>query len=155
MLFLLPSELGFLRYLKHAKVPLNEYQFPSHKIAKIQPQLEKLIESNYYLNKSAKDGYRSYIQAYASHSLKQIFEVSSLDLQKVARAFGFKVPPHVNITIGASGRNDRKQRKQGSSMGAGYSNKKKMEGKEHFFKQRGAVAEFGGRKGGDGRQWSR
>ncbi|KAF9582080.1 ATP-dependent RNA helicase, partial [Lunasporangiospora selenospora] len=33
LLFLLPSELGFLRYLKHAKVPLNEYQFPTAKIS--------------------------------------------------------------------------------------------------------------------------
>ena len=28
LLFLLPSELGFLRFLKIAKVPLNEYSFP-------------------------------------------------------------------------------------------------------------------------------
>jgi ATP-dependent RNA helicase DDX18/HAS1 len=39
LLFLLPSELGFLRYLKHAKVPLNEYQFPNNKIANVQSQV--------------------------------------------------------------------------------------------------------------------
>lgn len=39
LLFLLPSELGFLRYLKHAKVPLNEYQFPENKIANVQSQV--------------------------------------------------------------------------------------------------------------------
>ena len=27
----------------------------------------KLIEKNYYLNSAAKDGYRSYLQAHASH----------------------------------------------------------------------------------------
>ncbi|KAJ2681366.1 ATP-dependent RNA helicase, partial [Coemansia spiralis] len=67
LLFLLPSELGFLRYLKQAKVPLNEYQFPPHKIANVQSQLEKLVEKNFYLNRSARDGYRSYLQAYASY----------------------------------------------------------------------------------------
>ncbi|KAJ3049400.1 ATP-dependent RNA helicase, partial [Rhizophlyctis rosea] len=101
LLFLLPSELGFLRFLKHARVPLNEYQFPMQKVANVQSQLERLVEKNYYLNRSAKDGYRSYLQAYASHSLKKIFDVGSLDLQKVARAYGFTVPPSVNLLIGA------------------------------------------------------
>src|SRR6266542_3332506 len=41
LLFLLPSELGFLRYLKQAKVPLNEYQFPANKIANVQSQVRK------------------------------------------------------------------------------------------------------------------
>ena len=98
LLFLLPSELGFLRYLKQAKVPLNEYDFPQSKVANIQSQLEKLIEKNYYLNRSARDGYRSYLQAYASHSLKNIFNVHKLDLQKVAHGFGFSVPPKVQLS---------------------------------------------------------
>lgn len=39
LLFLLPNELGFLRYLREAKVPLNEYVFPAQKIAAIQSQV--------------------------------------------------------------------------------------------------------------------
>lgn len=39
LLFLLESELGFLRYLKEAKVPLNEYNFPAEKIANVQTQV--------------------------------------------------------------------------------------------------------------------
>ncbi|RIA96590.1 P-loop containing nucleoside triphosphate hydrolase protein [Glomus cerebriforme] len=101
LLFLLPSELGFLRYLKHAKVPLNEYQFPSNKIANVQSQLEKLVEKNYYLHESARDGFRSYLTAYASYSLKSIFNVNNLDLQKVGKAFGFKIPPKVHINLGS------------------------------------------------------
>ncbi|KAI8086457.1 ATP-dependent RNA helicase HAS1 [Halteromyces radiatus] len=102
LLFLLPSELGFLRYLKHAKVPLNEYQFPTNKIANVQSQLEKLVEKNYYLHQSARDGYRSYLQSYASFGLKKIFDVNSLDLTKVAKSFGFSVPPRVNLAIQSS-----------------------------------------------------
>lgn len=41
LLFLLPSELGFLRFLKVAKVPLNEYQFPQKKIADVQKQASR------------------------------------------------------------------------------------------------------------------
>ena len=98
LLFLLPSEIGFLHFLKEAKVPLNEYDLPaSTKIANIQTQLEGLVEKNYYLNRLARDGFASYLQAYASHSLKQIFDVNVLDLLKVGRSFGFSVPPNVNI----------------------------------------------------------
>lgn len=98
LLFLLPSEVGFLHYLKQAKVPLNEYDLPPpSKISNIQSQLETLIEKNYYLNRSARDGFASYLQAYASHSLKQIFDINAIDLVKVGRSFGFSVPPHVNI----------------------------------------------------------
>lgn len=102
MLLLLPEEVGFLRFLKHAKVPLNEFAFPTNKLANIQSQLEKLIEKNYYLHKSAREGYRSYLQSYASHSHKNIFNVQKLDLQKVALAFGFTVPPTVNLNVHAS-----------------------------------------------------
>ncbi|KAH9466336.1 hypothetical protein MJO28_001056 [Puccinia striiformis f. sp. tritici] len=101
LLFLLPSELGFLRFLKLAKVPLNEYSFPMDKLANVQGQLTKLISKNYYLHQSARDGFRSYIQSYASYSLKKIFDVNKLDLNKVGQAFGFSVPPAVNIPMGS------------------------------------------------------
>ncbi|KAJ3131100.1 ATP-dependent RNA helicase [Physocladia obscura] len=156
LLFLLPSELGFLRYLKHAKVPLNEYQFPAEKIANVQSQLEKLVSKNYYLHKSATDGYRSYLQAYASHALKKVFDVTSLDMQKVAKAFGFSVPPKVNnLLIGASGKTDRVQRRStGKQFGTGF-RKKAEEGKDVYLKNRDGQMTNGGRTSADGRQWSR
>lgn len=112
LMFLTPSELGFLRYLKAANVPLNEYEFPSSKIANVQSQLTKLIKSNFWLHQSAKDGYRSYLQAYASHHLKTVYQIDKLDLVKVAKSFGFDVPPKVNITIGASGKSVEKKHKK-------------------------------------------
>lgn len=102
LMFLIPQELGFLRYLKAAKVPLNEYEFPLDKIANVQSQLEQLIKNNYWLHQSAKDGYRAYLQAYASHHLKTVYKVDKLDLVKVGKSFGFNIPPKVNITIGSS-----------------------------------------------------
>ncbi|KAI9485424.1 MAG: ATP-dependent RNA helicase HAS1 [Benjaminiella poitrasii] len=102
LLFLLPSEIGFLKYLKEAKVPLNEFQFPENKISNVQSQLEKLIEKNFYLNQSARDAFRSYLQAYATYHLKKIFDVDKLDLVKVAKSFGFNVPPKVNLAITSS-----------------------------------------------------
>ncbi|CBQ68838.1 probable HAS1-helicase associated with Set1p [Sporisorium reilianum SRZ2] len=175
LLFLLPTELGFLRFLKVAKVPLNEYTFPSDKVANVQGQLEKLISKNYYLHQSARDSYRSYLQAYGSYSLKRIFDIHKLDLAKVAKAYGFAVPPKVNITIGtglkasasSSSGGKRKEvdadgegeggddeinpKRQQSDRRAYYRrNHQNGGGKDHFRKS-GANAT--GNKGG--KQWSR
>lgn len=109
LMFLQPNEVGFLSHLKAARVPVVEFDFPKSKIVNVQSQLEKLISSNYYLNKSAKDGYRSYLHAYASHSLRSVFDINKLDLAKVARSFGFSTPPRVEITLGASMSRDKKQ----------------------------------------------
>ncbi|EPS33359.1 ATP-dependent RNA helicase has1 [Penicillium oxalicum] len=113
LMFLQPSEVGFLKHLKEARVPVVEFEFPNSKIVNVQSQLEKLIGQNYYLNKSAKEGYRSYLQAYASHSLRSVFDVHKLDLVKVAKGFGFSAPPRIDISLGASLGRDKKQEQQG------------------------------------------
>jgi ATP-dependent RNA helicase DDX18/HAS1 len=128
LMFLQPSEVGFLTHLKTARVPVVEFDFPAKKIVNVQSQLEKLISQNYYLNKSAKDGYRSYLQAYASHSLRTIFDVHKLDLVKVAKSFGFSAPPRVDLTLGASMSRDKKtqgRRAYGSQPKQGGSFKKR------------------------------
>lgn len=51
LLFLQPSEVGFLIELRKARVPVVEFEFPAKKIVNVQSQLEKLIGQNYYLNK--------------------------------------------------------------------------------------------------------
>ena len=50
LMFLQPSEVGFLIQLKEARVPVVEFEFPAKKIVNVQSQLEKLIGQNYYLN---------------------------------------------------------------------------------------------------------
>jgi ATP-dependent RNA helicase DDX18/HAS1 len=113
-MFLQPNEVGFLTHLKAARVPIVEFEFPSKKVVNVQSQLEKLINSNYYLNKSAKEGYRSYLHAYASHSLRTVFDVNKLDLVKVARSFGFSAPPRVDLVVGASMNKTQGRRAYGS-----------------------------------------
>ncbi|KAL1506777.1 hypothetical protein ABEB36_006078 [Hypothenemus hampei] len=118
LLILRPEELGFLWYLKQAKVPLNEFEFSWTKIADIQLQLENLISKNYYLNLSAKEAFKAYVRAYDSHHLKNIFDVSTLDLLKVGQSFGFKVPPAVDLNVSAKkGERPEKKRKGGGGFG--------------------------------------
>ncbi|KAJ8917101.1 hypothetical protein NQ315_012591 [Exocentrus adspersus] len=118
LLMLRPKELGFLRYLKQAKVPLNEFEFSWSKIADIQAQLENLIGRNYFLNTSAKEAFKAYVRAYDSHHLKTIFDISTLDLAEVALSFGFKVPPAVDLNVAAKkGKRPEKSRKGGGGFG--------------------------------------
>uniref|UniRef100_A0A8C9U259 ATP-dependent RNA helicase n=2 Tax=Scleropages formosus TaxID=113540 RepID=A0A8C9U259_SCLFO len=131
LLILRPEELGFLRFLKQAKVPLSEFEFSWSKISDIQSQLEKLIEKNYYLHKSAQEAYKSYVRAYDSHSLKQIYSVNTLDLQKVALSFGFKVPPYVDLNVNSS--KGIKLQKRGGGGGFGYQKSKNVH-KSKIFK---------------------
>ncbi|KAJ4717223.1 RNA helicase [Melia azedarach] len=121
LLFLIPEELQFLRYLKAAKVPVKEYEFDQKKLANVQSHLEKLVANNYYLNKSAKDAYRSYILAYNSHSMKDIFNVHRLDLQAVASSFCFTSPPKVNLTIDSSASKFRKKTRKVEGSRNGFS----------------------------------
>jgi ATP-dependent RNA helicase DDX18/HAS1 len=99
LLFLLPSEMVYLKHLKAAGVMLNEYEFPESKLANIQEQFEKLVANNYFLNSAAREAYKSYLHSYVSHSLKEVFEINEIDLQKAAKSFGLSVPPRVNLDI--------------------------------------------------------
>lgn len=97
LLVIRPEELQFLRYLKKARVPIQEFEFNWNKVSNIQAQLEKLISSNYFLNLSAKEAYKAYVRAYDSHTLKEIFDINTLDLVAVAKSFGFSAPPFVDL----------------------------------------------------------
>lgn len=85
------SDCFFLRYKRRTE---DFFSFSFRHV-----QLDKLIEKNYYLHKSAQEAYKSYVRAYDSHSLKQIYSVNTLNLPMVALSFGFKVPPYVDLSI--------------------------------------------------------
>lgn len=152
LLFLLPEELAFLKYLRAARVTLQEYEFPNHKIAQIGSQMTMLIEKNFYLHKSAKDAYRSYLLSYASHSHKDIFNVQEIDLQGVGTAFGFTVPPRVDLNFSARGdKKGRSSNKRPREEG-GEDHGRKYGSSGHAFS---AENPYGKRAAGDKRQFSR
>ncbi|KAM1938156.1 hypothetical protein FF1_015788 [Malus domestica] len=138
LLFLIPEELQFIRYLKAANVPVKPYDFNEKKLKNVQSKLEQMVQNIHYLNKSAKEAYTSYLLAYNSHSMKDIFNVHRLDLQAVAASFCFSNPPKVHLNLDSSKSKFRKKtRKEGSRNGFSESNP------------------YGNRKGGDDRQFVR
>ena len=100
-------------------MPLNEYEFPPSKLANVQAQLMKLVSKNYYLHKSARDAYRSYLHAYNSHSLKDVYDVHGLNLLSVAKSFGFTAPPKVTLNLKPNAKEGERRKSQGSK-GAGF-----------------------------------
>ncbi|BAS98087.1 putative DEAD-box ATP-dependent RNA helicase 51 [Oryza sativa Japonica Group] len=124
ILFLLPKELQLLIHLKAANISVSEYVFRQELVPKLQPYLEKIVGGNYILNRSAKEAYKSYLLAYKSHSMKDIFAIHQLDLTSVAASFCFSEPPKVNLDLESSASKHRKKRNvnTGRRHGIGPSN---------------------------------
>lgn len=97
---------------------MQEFDFCWNKVANIQEQLEKLIGKNYFLNLSAKEAYKAYVRAYDSHSLKQIFDINTLNLIAVAKSFGFHAPPFVDLPM-SSGRKSSAEKGRRPGGGGG------------------------------------
>merc|ERR1711959_746021 len=107
--------------------------------------LERVIEKNYHLHRSSRDAYQSYLQAYAAHSLKEVFDVNNLDLAQLAKSFGFGAPPKVELNLKHTAR-----KKMGSKGGARGELTMKSSG--HSFS---AHNPYGKREASDKRQFAR
>lgn len=130
LLFLREEEIGFVRYLKSHKVNVDAMDITWSKVANIQLQLEKLMTQNYFLHASAKEAFKGYVRAYNSHQEKDIFDINTLDLKKVAKCFGFQVPPFVDLGFSAG----KRPVKRGGGGGYGGINKKQV-AKAKIFRQ--------------------
>lgn len=97
LLFLLPHEKVFIRYLKKLGVEVDELEYKTPK--DITEHYIKTISSNYYLEKGAKEALRGYLQAYAGHKLKTVFDASKIELNKIAKSFGLPSMPRIDLTI--------------------------------------------------------
>uniref|UniRef100_A0A2P2I0P8 ATP-dependent RNA helicase n=1 Tax=Hirondellea gigas TaxID=1518452 RepID=A0A2P2I0P8_9CRUS len=112
LLILRQEELPFVRYLRERKVTLNPIEVQQDKIYKIQRQLEKLMNKNYFLASSGRLAFKSYIHAYMKHRNKEIFNVHHMDMSKVAKSFGFDNPPVIDLTINHDKKRSKEYKKQ-------------------------------------------
>ena len=126
LIIIRPEEAEFLNYLRQMKIVLLEFEISWTKVANIQPQLEKLIEKNYFLCLSAKEAYKAYIRAYDSHGLKTVFNINTLDLIQVAKSFGFSTPPFVDLPVAGKIKKDVKGRRGFYNVSDAMSQKKKL-----------------------------
>lgn len=87
--------------LEKSNVPVIQYNL-NREVPNLQPQLEKLVRENEYLRQSAKEAYKSYLAAYSSHTMNEIFNIHHLNLQGVAASFGLQTPPKINLKLESS-----------------------------------------------------
>ena len=100
LLMILPNEINFIRMLQLYKIKLDEFQFPEKKLAKVQEQLEKLVnKKDKFLLNLATEAYRAYIHSYNAQTDKDSFNLEKLDLLKVCKSFGLISPPFVHLNI--------------------------------------------------------
>ena len=115
LLMIMPNEINFIRMLQLYKIKLDEFQFPEKKLAKVQDQLEKLVnKKDKFLLNLATEAYRAYIHSYHANTDKDSFDLEKLDLLKVCKSFGLISPPfvHLNIKPKTNSMRRKKDRKQ-------------------------------------------
>ncbi|GBP81277.1 Probable ATP-dependent RNA helicase pitchoune [Eumeta japonica] len=99
VLLLRHEEKGFLKYLQEAKIYVELYKmwddYENH-----QPMLENIIENNNHFKELAIEAYESYIRAFEVRKLKDVFNLMALDLDVLAKSYGLKEKPEVDIRIG-------------------------------------------------------
>lgn len=163
LMFLLPSEKKFLAYLREdANVPVSEFVFDLAKLTDaMQQQFTQLVMSNYYLRNSAKNAYEGYLLSYSASQLKNVYDIQSLDLAKVARGFGLSEPPQIRVDLSESAaRLNKRERKD-------FKQQRQQQVQQHQHRTAAAAANGGvnadqqqqqqqhrGRQGG-GKQWVR
>lgn len=91
LIFLLPSEIGLLKYLKKKNFDLEEFKFPVKNFALLNRKLNSLIEKNFFLNKLGKEAFTSFLNSYKNHLLRDIFDFKKLDIEKVYKSFGLSL----------------------------------------------------------------
>ena len=100
LIMILPNEIGFIRLLKVYKIKIEEFDFEESKLAKVQEQLEKLVNrKDKYLYNLAVEAYRAYIHAYNAQVNKEVFNLEKLDLMMLCKSFGLVSPPFVHLNV--------------------------------------------------------
>ena len=99
LLFLMDPERPFLKHLEDAKVPLKPLKFDPDKVMKVDLAINKQITSDRKMLMAAKEGLKSYLMSYEGHALNDCFNIEKLDVEGIAKSFGFEELPHLDIPM--------------------------------------------------------
>ncbi|TGZ85680.1 P-loop containing nucleoside triphosphate hydrolase protein [Ascodesmis nigricans] len=97
VIFLQPIEKALVERVTNSGVTMEEFSFPRKQLLKVQPAIEKAVAKNFNLHVLAKDAFRSFLSDYNIHADREIFDTTKLDVAKLARSFGFPIPPRVQV----------------------------------------------------------
>nr|XP_037867357.1 probable ATP-dependent RNA helicase pitchoune isoform X3 [Bombyx mori] len=121
VLLLRPEEVGFVDYLKESKIYVDKYEsWDSY--YNLQKKLDTAMSDSNFVN-LAIEAFEGYVRALEVRKLKQIFNLLTMDLDVLARSFGLKEKPDVDIRIGFSKKH--RPRKRMAAILASQSDTKK------------------------------
>ncbi|CAH0723689.1 unnamed protein product, partial [Brenthis ino] len=100
VLLLRPEEIEFITYLNEAKIYLDKYELWD-KYNDLWPKINKAMEDPEF-HKMAVEAFEGYTRAFEVKKLKHVFNLLSMDLEAVAKSFGLKEKPDVDIRVGFS-----------------------------------------------------
>ncbi|XP_049871295.1 probable ATP-dependent RNA helicase pitchoune isoform X2 [Pectinophora gossypiella] len=100
VLLLRPEEKEFVSYLQEAKIYLDKYEMWD-KLSNLQPKLDKALEDPDF-QKLAIEAFEGYIRALEVRKLKHVFNILTMDMDALAKSFGLKEKPEVDIRVGFS-----------------------------------------------------
>ncbi|KAF9418580.1 hypothetical protein HW555_004628 [Spodoptera exigua] len=95
VILLRPDEVEFVSYLKESKIYLDKYE-SWDKFANLQPKLDAAM-SDPQFHELAVEAFQGYMRAFEVKKLKHIFNLITMDVDAVARSFGLKERPDVDV----------------------------------------------------------
>ena len=90
VLFLFPSEIGFLKYLSSQNIILSEYLVNKRNNKSLRVKICQIIENNKVIHELAIKSAKSFFSSYMNHSLKSIFNVSNIKFQNLLSGYGLR-----------------------------------------------------------------
>jgi len=88
LLFLLPPEIGFLKFLKKNNFSPKELILKKKNFSLLNKRIHNLIEKNLFLKKLSKKALNSFLNSYSNHRLKSIFDVKKININALYTSFG-------------------------------------------------------------------
>ncbi|CAH2085452.1 unnamed protein product [Euphydryas editha] len=108
VLLLRPEEREFINYLQEAKIYLDKYELWD-RYSDLTSKMEAAMADPQFYN-MAVEAFEGYIRAFEVKKLKHVFNLLSMDLEAVARSFGLKKKPDIDIRVGFSKKHRQRKR---------------------------------------------
>lgn len=80
---------------KKVSVESSIMTFSANKFVGINDKIRELVEKSYDINRAAFYAYGAFINYYRANLLTRIFRTSQIDVERLARSYGFTTPPRV------------------------------------------------------------
>lgn len=97
LLMLLPSEEAMVEQLAQKKIPIQKIEVNPSKLVSIQRKLEAMLARDVELKQMAQRAFVTYAKSVFLMKDKSIFDVTSIDLNALARSLGLAVAPRVRF----------------------------------------------------------